>query len=135
MLDDTHFLTVERSFASGIGNEINFYVAGMDGATDVTGKQTIKDIEVTPLTKQNVFKIDEGDFGLDIDNIEAITFGPEIDGARTVIIASDNNFNPVGQFSQFVAFKVTDELIRRDYQAWKREGAIWPLSHNSHLPS
>lgn len=107
MLDDTHFLTVERSFASDIGNEINFYIAGTAGATEVTGKETIKGLDVVPMTKQKVLTIGEGDFGLDIDNIEDITFGLEVDGARTIVIASDNNFNADGQFSQFVAFKLT----------------------------
>jgi hypothetical protein len=106
MLDETHFLAVERSFASGVGNEINFYVVDIAGATDIAGQETIDALEATPLAKQSVFKIGEGDFGLDIDNIEAITFGPEIDGTRTVVIASDNNFNAVGQFSQFVVFKL-----------------------------
>ncbi len=107
LLDATHFLAVERSFGSGLGNEINFYVADIEGATDVSGKQTIAGLDVVPLARQLVLKIGEGDFGLDIDNIEAITFGPEIDGSQTVVIASDNNFNADGQFTQFVAFKVT----------------------------
>lgn len=35
-------LTVERSFALGIGNEINFYLTKFDGATDVKGAASIK---------------------------------------------------------------------------------------------
>jgi hypothetical protein len=106
MLDETHFLTLERSFASGIGNEVNLYVSSFDGATEVTGKDTIKGLDVVPMSKQLVLKIGEGDFGLDIDNIEDVTFGPEVDGARTLVIASDNNFNADGQFTQFVVFKL-----------------------------
>lgn len=97
-------LTVERSYAQGIGNEINFYLAKLAGATDVKGKETIKGATVTPLAKEHVLKIGEGDFDLNVDNIESVTFGPEVGGKRTLVIASDNNFNPNGQFTQFVVF-------------------------------
>jgi hypothetical protein len=42
---------------------------------------------------------------LALDNIEGITFGPTVNGKRTLILVSDNNFNPA-QFTQFVAFTV-----------------------------
>jgi hypothetical protein len=103
-VDHDTLLTVERAYAQGVGNEINFYLAKFAGATDVKGKETIKGETVVPLTKQHVLKIGEGDFGLDIDNIESVTFGPEVGGKRTLVIASDNNFNPNGQFTQFVVF-------------------------------
>ena len=45
---------------------------------------------------------------LDIDNIESVTFGPEIDGKRTLVIASDNNFNANGQFTQFVVLSLAE---------------------------
>ncbi|KFC62826.1 hypothetical protein FF80_03396 [Devosia sp. LC5] len=104
VFDDTHLLAVERSFAAGPGNEINVYLTDLSAATDINGKPSIKDETVEPAAKQHVFKIGEGDFGLDIDNIESVTFGPQVDGKRTLVIASDNNFNPNGQFTQFVVF-------------------------------
>jgi hypothetical protein len=103
-LDDNSVLIVERSFALGIGTQINLYIAGFAGATDVKDMRSLKAAAVKPLTKRHVLKIGEGDFGLDIDNIEAVTFGPEIGGKRTLVVASDNNFNPDGQFTQFVVF-------------------------------
>lgn len=107
-LDDTHLLAVERSFAAGIGNEINLYVVDLAGATDVKGAETIKGMTVTPVKKEHVLKLGEGDFGLDIDNVEAASFGPEIGGKRTLVLASDNNFNPIGQFTQFVVFTLAN---------------------------
>lgn len=98
-------LTVERSFALGIGNQINFYMANFAGATDVKGAASIKDISVTLMTRRKVLTIAEGDHGLDIDNIESVTWGPEVGGQKTLVIASDNNFNPE-QFTQFVVFKL-----------------------------
>jgi len=105
VIDETRILTVERTFASGYGNEIAFYLTTLEGATDIAGAETIPD-DATPAAKAHWFTIAEGDFGLDIDNIESVSWGPEVDGARTLVIASDNNFNRVGQFTQFVLFGV-----------------------------
>lgn len=104
-VDDTHFIALERSFASGIGNEVNLYLVDLAGATDVNGKATIKGETYTPVKKQPLLTINEGDFGgLDIDNVEGITFGPEIGGKRSLVLVSDNNFSLDGQFTQFVVF-------------------------------
>ncbi len=106
-LDDSHLLTVERSFASGLGNEINLYVAALEGASDVAGQASLKDQSVTAAGKTAWLKLGEGDFDLDIDNIESVTFGPEIGGKSTLVIASDNNFN-AAQFTQFVVFTLAE---------------------------
>ena len=98
-------LTVERSFALGIGTEINFYVANLSGASDVKGTTSLKGVAAKPMSKRKVLTIGEGDFGLDIDNIESVTWGPEVDGQRTLVIASDNNFSPE-QFTRFVVLKL-----------------------------
>ncbi|UGX85108.1 esterase-like activity of phytase family protein [Phyllobacterium meliloti] len=98
-------LTVERAFAMGVGNQINFYRASFNGATNVNGEASLKDKQVSPLKKELLLKLGEGDFGLDIDNIESITWGPEINGRKTLVVASDNNFNPA-QFTQFVVFQL-----------------------------
>ena len=105
-LEDGRFITVERSFAAGVGNQIKLFVMSVDGASDIIGQESIDGIKPTPVTKLELATIGEGHFGLDIDNIEAITFGPEIDGVKTVVIASDNNFNAT-QFTQLVAFTLT----------------------------
>lgn len=106
--DETHLLTVERSFAAGLGNEIKFYLTDLAGATDIAGKPSIKGETIEPAAKQLVFTVGEGDFDLDVDNIESVTFGPAVGGKRTLVIASDNNFNAVGQFTQFVVFTLDE---------------------------
>lgn len=103
--DGNDLLTVERSFAMGVGNRITLYRASFDGASNVKDVSSLANQSVTPLGKKLLIQLNEGDFGLDIDNIEAITFGPMIDGRRTLILASDNNFNH-GQVSQFIALKL-----------------------------
>jgi hypothetical protein len=102
MLSDGRLLTVERSFGSGVGNTIAFYITSLEGAGDIAGAETIEGAQ--PAAKTPWFSIAEGDFGLDIDNIESVSFGPQVGGRPTLVIASDNNFNPVGQFTQFVVF-------------------------------
>lgn len=103
-LGDAQLLTVERSFGSGIGNQISLYVTDFSAATDVNGIFTISDAEFGAAEKELWLKIAEGDNGVDIDNIEAVTFGPQLGGKRTLVLASDNNFNPIGQFTQFVVY-------------------------------
>lgn len=98
-------LTVERSYAHGVGNRISIYRASFDGASEINGEASLQGIAATPLKKDLLLRLDEGTFGLDIDNIESLTWGPEVDGARTLVIASDNNFN-AGQFTQFVVIKL-----------------------------
>lgn len=103
--DGNDLLTVERSFAMGVGNRITLYRASFDGASNVKDVPSLANQPVTSLSKKLFLQLNEGDFGLDIDNVEAITFGPMIDGKRTLILASDNNFNH-GQVSQFIALKL-----------------------------
>ncbi|MBO0905514.1 esterase-like activity of phytase family protein [Jiella sp. MQZ13P-4] len=101
-LPDGRLVTVERSYVAGVGNHIAFYVVDPK-AGEAIGEGTAA-ADVAPLKKTQWFKIDEGDFGgLDIDNIECLTFGPEIAGERSIVIASDNNFSR-HQKTQFVLF-------------------------------
>ena len=103
-LPDGRLVTVERSYVAGVGNHIAFYVISPKDGQTVADEGSAKD--VAPLKKTLWFKIDEGDFGgLDIDNIECLTFGPEIGGERSIVIASDNNFSR-HQKTQFVLFTV-----------------------------
>ena len=53
------------------------------------------------MSQSEVFAFD--DLGIPIDNIEGMTFGPNLpDGRRTLVIVSDNNFS-AGQFTQLIA--------------------------------
>lgn len=101
-LDESRLIVVERSFAAGYGNTIQVFEASLVGATDILGRERIAGTAVEPLAKTHLFTLEEGTLGLDVDNIESITFGPTVDGRRTLVLASDNNFNPRGQVTQFV---------------------------------
>jgi len=107
VLDDYTLLSLERSFASGVGNTINLYTIDLVGATNVLGQAVIQDKTYTPVTKTLVMTLNEGDFGLNIDNVEGMTFGPVIDGVQTMIFVSDNNFNLLLQpYTQFLLFTI-----------------------------
>ena len=46
--------------------------------------------------------VDMVDLGIQPDNLEAMAFGPRLpDGRRSLILVSDNNFNP-SQTTQFI---------------------------------
>jgi hypothetical protein len=107
-------LVMERSFSvggvlgGGTGNVVVINEVSTQGATDVLGVDALYDggspIAFTPVSQREVFAFD--DLGIPIDNIEGMTFGPPLpDGRSTLVIVSDNNFNP-GQFTQFIALAV-----------------------------
>jgi hypothetical protein len=88
----------------GTGNVVNIHEVSSEGASDVLAVDALYEggspIDVTPVSKRLVFGFD--DLGIPIDNLEGMTFGPDLpDGRQTLVIVSDNNFNP-GQFTQFI---------------------------------
>ena len=104
-LDNHNFLAIERAFSVGVGNDIKIYETSLWGATNVKRLDSIEGRHINPMWKQLVF--DLADLGITLDNIEGVTFGPVVDGKRTLILVSDNNFNPNGQFTQFLAFTIS----------------------------
>lgn len=125
-LSDHEFIVIERAYAIGAAtpgiaaltkqptsNTIKLFLIDTRGATDVSGWPTIKGREVTPVKRTMLLdlsslKNDDGSV-LALDNIEGITSGPIVDGKRTLILVSDNNFNPA-QFTQFVALTIDGAL-------------------------
>lgn len=100
-LDDRgNFLGMERAFSVGVGNSVSIYHVSLQGATDVFRSDITG---ATPVSKSLL--IDLGDLGITLDNLEALALGPELpDGRTPLFVISDNNFNPNGQFTQFLAF-------------------------------
>jgi hypothetical protein len=107
-------LVMERSFSvggvlgGGTGNVVVINEISTDGATDVLAIDALFNgggpIPHTPVSQREVSAF--ADLGIPIDNIEGMTFGPMLpDGRQTLVIVSDNNFNP-GQFTQFIVLAV-----------------------------
>jgi hypothetical protein len=121
---DREFIAVERSFSAGAatpgtgpfgptGNTIRLYRVDARGATDVSGVDSLVGATYTPVSKTLLLNLsdlknDDGSF-LALDNIEGITWGPEVDGKQTLILVSDNNFNGL-QFTQFVALQLATPI-------------------------
>ncbi len=101
-------IAVERSFSVGVGNSIKLFFTTTYGATDVSKIESIQDNpSIEPMKKELL--LDLAELGITLDNIEGITFGPRLpSGEQTIILVSDNNFNTNGQFTQFLAFKLSN---------------------------
>lgn len=98
------YIAMERAFASGVGNSIRLYSIDLTGATDVLGQADLDLTTYTPVTKTLI--ADLAQFGINPDNVEALTFGETLDnGHRSLILVADNNFSS-GQIQQFLAFDI-----------------------------
>jgi hypothetical protein len=106
-LNDQFLLAMERSFsvgAPGTGNTIRLYALKLAGADDVNGADAIG-AGVRPVEKRLLLDLDE--LGIPLDNVEGMTFGPDLpDGRGSLLLVSDNNFSPAA-FTQFLLFAVT----------------------------
>jgi hypothetical protein len=86
-------LTVERSFSTGsLACTIKVFIVDLNQATPV---ENINSMSETPpqhsISKKMLLNMD--DLGIFIDNIEGVTFGPDLpNGHKTLLFVSDNNF-------------------------------------------
>lgn len=88
-VDETTLLALERSYSVGRGNVIRLYAIVLGPALD---RSSPLDLGAT--------------LGIDMDNVEGMTWGPELaDGRRSLVMISDDNFNPL-QVTQILAFAV-----------------------------
>lgn len=98
-------LALERSFSTGVGNTIKLYEAQTQGAVDVSSVDSFSGLEINPPVEKRLL-LDFADLGLALDNIEGITFGPQLaDGRQSLVLVSDNNFSDT-QVSQILTFAV-----------------------------
>ena len=111
-------LALERSFASGVGNNIRLYEVRLQGATDISNFNLLVDPENPDEGSFDVDQeavkrllLDFGELGIDLDNSEGMTFGPVLpDGRQSLIVVSDNNFSD-NQTTQFLAFALDINTI------------------------
>lgn len=97
------FIAVERSFSTGVGYSIKLYLASLAGATDILGQST------APAGASFMHKellLDLSTLGVTLDNIEGITWGPQMNGHQSLVLVADNNFSSAA-VTQFLAFEVT----------------------------
>ena len=109
-----HFLFLERSYSTGFtdgGNNVKVYKVDISNATDISSIDSLIDATYTKATKELLFDLEtirtELTDGV-VDNIEGITFGPDLEnGNRSIMLVADNNFSAFGpQLNQFILLEV-----------------------------
>lgn len=118
-----NFLSLERTF-TGLGFSIAIYQVSIESADDISKIESLATVDlnnIKPVAKKLLFDLRTLDLAL--DNIEGFTLGDKLpDGQRSLILVSDNNFNPLQQ-TQVLAFKLKMEapiirLIRHLFSAF-----------------
>ncbi|MBT2162711.1 esterase-like activity of phytase family protein [Zobellia barbeyronii] len=112
--DTDKFLVLERSFSTGYadgGNNVKIYDVDASKAADVSGMDSLKDADYIKASKKLLFDFESVRNQLTdgvVDNIEGITFGPELEnGNRSLVLVADNNFSAFGpQLNQFILLEV-----------------------------
>jgi len=104
-LGNDHFLVIERSYSSGsMACTIKVFLADITAATDILRIPSLQGAGFTPTSKKLLLNMDS--LGIFVDNIEGVTFGPDLpNGHHSLIFVSDNNFNPLEK-TQFLLFEV-----------------------------
>lgn len=109
-LNNEFMLAMERSFsvgAPGTGNTIKLYRIRLAGADDVNGVWSLAGKLGALRTAEKTLLLDLRTLGIPLDNVEGMTFGPDLpDGRRSLVLVSDNNF-AAAQFTQFLLFAVS----------------------------
>ncbi len=108
-INETDYITVERSFASGVGFSIRLYWTSTIGATDVGGEDELSGSD-KPMAKKLLY--DFTTTGTDADNVEGITWGPTLpDGSRSLVLVADDNFGFNGSVTKFHLLSVRPGLL------------------------
>ncbi len=108
-IGNQQLLVIERSFSTGrMACTIKLFIADVSNATDIKDLKSLKDNgNFKPTSKKLLLNMD--DLGIFIDNIEGVTFGPDLpNGHKTLLFISDNNFNPLEK-TQFLLFEIINE--------------------------
>jgi hypothetical protein len=98
-------------------NQIRIYRISLEGATDVSGMDSLRGRTFTPVRKSLLLDLSKVK-GLSrelaaLDNFEGMTLGPSLpDGSRTLLIVSDDNFNP-RQRTAFLLFRLPPDSGNR----------------------
>jgi hypothetical protein len=106
-LGGDELLSMERSYVTETGgtgrnlNRIRMFRINLSAATDVSSLDSLRDSAgYAPVTKRLLLDLSDlngldSDLAPSLDNFEGLAFGPPLaDGRSTLIVVSDDNFNP-----------------------------------------
>jgi 3-phytase len=107
-------LALERSFAQSVGNTIKIYEISLQGATDISFYDSLKNLSaeqlasIKPAQKRLLLNLNDLNLPTDanhptgLDNIEGLAFGSKLgDGRQSIVLVSDNNFGTT-QYTQIL---------------------------------
>ncbi len=104
-LDGERLLAMEREFVAGVGNAVRLYEVSLVAATDVAALDSLAGADYAPAEKRLL--VDFAELGFPVENFEGMAFGPELpDGRRSLLVVSDDNFNPAQETTSFLLFAV-----------------------------
>lgn len=107
-LDANRLLVLERSGVEDAKGRFAYhcrlYVVDVRRARDVTGRERLDD-NVRPLSKRLLANFDRLK-NVPTSNLEAMAWGPSREGRRTLVLMSDDNFDPAAP-TRILVFAVT----------------------------
>ncbi|MEO1293082.1 MAG: esterase-like activity of phytase family protein, partial [Pseudomonadota bacterium] len=74
---------LERSFSVGQGNTVKLFVVDLEGASNVLGQAPFPP-DAVPAVKTLLLTIQAGGVVPAVDNLEGLSYGPEVDGKATL---------------------------------------------------
>ncbi|HEY5370962.1 MAG TPA: esterase-like activity of phytase family protein [Hanamia sp.] len=106
LLGNDRLLVLERSYSTGrLACTIRVYIADISRAENIKSVASLKDKEQIKMTSKRLL-LNMDSLGIYIDNIEGVTFGPELDnGKLSLLFVADNNFSPLEK-TQFLLFEI-----------------------------
>ena len=114
-LSAEQLLVLERSFVAGADPEHSskLFEACLGSATDVSQIPSLADANTVVVPAQKRLIADLADLVPHLDNVEGMTFGPDLpSGEPTLVVVTDNNFNPERQVTQIIAFKIRPQALQ-----------------------
>lgn len=121
--DGGRLLVMERGLTANNTNtgsyRIRIYLVDFNqaNATDVAGINALVGASYTRLTKTLLWESSSN-----MDNVEAMCWGRDIEGFRTLVLASDNNFS-TSQISQFHVLRTNIPAVARRNLALAADGS------------
>lgn len=116
--EKNNFFVIERTYQSGYGsygNVVRIFKATInEKSTNTLDIQSLKNQNYIPLKKELLLDFNAIQNKLTdkiIDNIEGITFGPQLsNGNQSLILVSDDNFQVYGrQLNQFILLEIINK--------------------------
>ena len=107
---DLDLLTMERSFATGVGNDVRIFGVRLSPAQRSETLAALPSPFSGPVAEK-VSLVRMADVGIAADNLEGMTYGPRLpNGKASLIVISDDNFSAFQppQVNQFVLFELNE---------------------------